>query len=171
MRRYHFKNSGVLFPVLVLILTPCLANTGVWARKPPGFTLDRLDGGVYNLKDDLGKSVILLQFWGMCCHAKLSNLRTIDELYLQYKDKGLKVYGINIDDAASQSGVKPAVKKYGFSFPILLDPAQEVLRKYSPFKMNPYTVIIDLNGEIVHELGGNQSKYHELIMELLPDGS
>jgi peroxiredoxin len=175
MSTVSVKNSSIpglikiQIRALWLILIICIAISTTSARKPPLFRLDRLDGGVYNLKTDLGKSVILLEFWGTCCRAKLSNLRAIDDLYSQYKNRGLKVYAINVDDASSRSRIKPAVKKYGYSFPILLDPAKEILRTFSPTKKIPFTVIIGLNGEIIHESGGNQSNTHRVIKTLVKE--
>ncbi len=167
IRRSHF---GVLTVMSILLaLSETVSVSGDKPRTPPGFSLDRLDGGAFNLQEDLGNSVILLEFWGMCCHAKLSDLKTIDDLYLQYGNRGLKVYGINIDDASRRSQVKPAVKKYGYTFPVLLDPTQEVLRKFSPDREKPYTVVIDRKGDIIHESGGDQSKSRPLLEKIIEE--
>ncbi|GEM_PF-361486 len=164
-KRIHFGVFMIVF--LLLSLYEAVSAFGEKPRTPPGFSLDRLDGGVFNLQEDLGNSVILLEFWGMCCHAKLSYLKTIDDLHLQYGNQGLKVYGINIDDASRRSQVKPAIKKYGYSFPVLLDPTQEVLRKFSPDKEKPYTVVIDRKGDIIHESGGDQSTSRPVLEKII----
>jgi len=140
----------MIIAIMIIICT----STGVYARKPPGFSLKTLDGDTYTLADDLGESVILLEFWGLCCRARLSEMKALENLYVQYGDKGLKVYAVNIDDASALSKVRPALKRYGYSFPVLLDPAQEVFRKYSPAGKKPYTVIIGKNGEIVEAIPG-----------------
>ena len=165
-------NVHTLYLYLLVLTSILVAAAFTTAGTPPEFCLKKLDGGEYKLSEDLGKSVIILEFWGMCCRARLGKLKYLDELYKQYKDKGLKVYAINVDDAASGSRVKPVIKRYDYAFPVLLDPLQNVLRKFSPSKIKPYTVIIGRNGDIIHALvdnTGNDALVEKIIREQFND--
>lgn len=171
MKRSICKHKKAPFVLMILLLMTPVLLPGTHARNPPGFSLQMLDGGKYTLADDIGNSVILLEFWGLCCRARLGEMKALDDLYTRYKDKGLKVYAINIDDASARSKVKPALKRYGFSFPVLLDHGRDVFRKYSPAGKKPYTVIIGKNGEIVEAVSnedpGAQSRIEECVRKLL----
>lgn len=139
----------------------------LFAGKSPLFTLERIDGGSYDLSEDLGKNVILLEFWGTCCKSNIGKLSYIETLQTSFGAKGLKVFAINVDDASARSRVKPTIRKYGYSFPILLDPTQDVLRKFSPSRIKPCSVIIGKDGQIATVLEGENANNDTLITETI----
>ena len=140
---------------------------GTRAGKAPTFRLERLEGGYCQLPEDAGNGIILLEFWGTCCKAKLGNLQYLNNLQDKYKDRGLHVYAINIDDATAKSHINPVVKRYGYTFPILLDPHQEILRMFSPSKTKPFTVVIGRDGTIIRELSGETPGNWKLVEETI----
>ena len=156
--------SGIAF---VFVVTLIFTGSGVDAGKAPLFTLEMIDGGSYTLADDLDRHVILLEFWGTCCKTNLSNLKFLEDLQTSYGAKGLKVFAINVDDASARSRIKPAIRKYGYTFPILLDPAQEVLRKFSPNKIKPSSVIIGRDGQIAMVLEGDKPGNEKAITDTI----
>src|SRR4051812_18502834 len=95
--------------VLLLALTigaGCAAGTaggGATARSSPGsapdFTLRDLAGRDVRLSDYQGKNVVLLDFWATWCVPCEAALPHIEELYQRYKDNGLVVLGIAMDDS------------------------------------------------------------------------
>ena len=143
--------------MVLMVAVMQLAGSGVRADKAPALSLERLEGGYCRIPDDHKGSVILIEFWGTCCKAKLSYLEYLDELSSKYKDKGLIVYAINVDAAAAKSRIKPAVKRYGYEFPVLLDPDREALKHFSPSGTMPYTVLIDGKGDIIFSAPGNKT--------------
>lgn len=168
MRLKSFSCNAVLGRGIVVILAVMqLALGAALADKAPVLNLERLDGGYCRIPDDAGGSVILIEFWGTCCKAKLSHLAFLDELKKQYSDRGLVVYGINVDDAAAKSRIRPAVKRYGYEFRVLLDPYREALKKFSPSGIIPYTVLIDGNGEIIYSAPGNKTNNRTPVEKIL----
>ncbi len=155
----------------MVLMVACvhLAGGAALADNAPALNLERLDGGYCRIPDDKGGSVILLEFWGTCCKAKLSYLEYLDDLYSKYKDNGLIVYGINVDAAAAKSRIKPAVKRYGYEFPVLLDPDHEALKNFSPSGAIPYTVLIDGKGEIIFSAPGNKTVDRSPVEKILRD--
>jgi cytochrome c biogenesis protein CcmG, thiol:disulfide interchange protein DsbE len=137
------------------------------ADKMPPVTLDKLEGGSCRLPEDHAGSIILIEFWGTCCRAKLSHLKYLDELFKQYMDQGLIVYGINVDDASAKSRIRPAVKRYGYEFPVLLDPDREVLRKFNPSRVVPHTLLIGRDGEILFSAPGDKTVNRSQVEQLL----
>lgn len=160
--------------VFVMLAVTQLAGGAALADKAPALNLERLDGGYCRVPDEAGGSVILIEFWGTCCRAKLAQLKYLDELKDTYGDRGLVVYGINVDNASAKSRIKPAVRKYGYRFPVLLDPDHEALKNFSPSGTIPYTVLIDGKGEIIFSAPGNKtvdrSSVEKILSELFEAG-
>ena len=154
---------------LILSILSIGLTLSVFAREMPRFSLKNLDGSTYKSEVDKGNSVILLEFWGACCKARVSELKYLQELQEKYDDKNLKIYAINIDNARAGSRIKPVVKRYKFTFPVLLDPDQEVLRKFSPQKVKPYTVLIDSKGQIIKEIQGENPGKESIIRKMIAE--
>jgi len=150
----------------VTLIGVVLFSTISLAREMPSFQLGRLDGSKYDSETDKGKHIVLLEFWGSCCKARVSELKYLEELQTEFGDN-VKIYAINIDDARSASRIKPVVKRYKFTFPVLLDPDQEVLSKFSPKKTKPYTVLIDSSGSIIKEIQGQNPGKGKIIRNLI----
>lgn len=155
------------FFTIAFLMVIQLAGSGVRADKAPALSLERLEGGYCRIPDDHKGSVILIEFWGTCCKAKLSYLEYLDELSSRYNDKGLIVYGINVDAAAAKSRIKPAVKRYGYEFPVLLDPDHEALKNFSPSGTIPFTVLIDGKGDIIFSAPGNKTVDRSLVEKIM----
>lgn len=168
MRKERFSDQGVhwLFTIAVLLVMQ-FVGSAVLAGKAPALNIERLEGGYCRLPDNAKGSVVLIEFWGTCCKAKLSYLEYLDELASKYKDNGLIVYGINVDAAAAKSRIKPAVKRYGYEFPVLLDPDREALKHFSPSGTIPYTVLIDEKGEIIFSAPGNKTVNRSPVEQIL----
>jgi len=126
-----------------------------------------IDGDTYSLSDDLGKHVIILDFWATWCKPCLRELPHINEIYEKYKDQGLKVYAVSVDDASAKSRIKPTMKRYKFDMPILLDPASETLRKYNPSKNVPFLVVIGSDGDILRTFSGYKPGDEKIVEELV----
>jgi peroxiredoxin len=157
------KHSTVVIIVLLLLtLQVCFAG------RAPEFRLEKLDGqGVYSLSDSLGENIVLLEFWSTCCGTRLSRMAYLDDLIRDFSGSGLKVFSVNVDSASSRSRVNPAIRKFGFDFPVLLDPFQETFKRYHPPMTLPYTVIIDKNGMVLNSFTGELSEKESRIRRIL----
>lgn len=95
------KNLSTLFLIFVFVL----AASSVKAQGPiPNITDSRLDFTVTSLKGDsiklssLKGKVVLLDFWASwCAPCRFSNKHLV-KLYSKYKDKGLEILGVSLDD-------------------------------------------------------------------------
>jgi peroxiredoxin len=136
----------------------------------PEFKLENVDGENVSLKDELGKGPVLLSFWATWCKPCIEELTKYKDLYDNYKDKGLKVLAISIDDERTVAKVKPFVKSKKYPFTILLDSNSDVARKYYAQNI-PYTVLLDKTGNMVYtHLGymkGDELKLQNKIDELV----
>ncbi len=139
-------------------------------RKAPNFKLINLDGKYIELNKETGNGPVLLSFWATWCKPCLEEMAELNKIYIEYKDKGFKIFAISTDAEKSVAKVKPYIKSKGYSFPVLLDTNNEVARKYYAQQM-PYTVMIDKNGNIAYShlgfMKGDEQNVEKSISELL----
>lgn len=103
----------------------------------PDFTLQSLDAKAISL-GQLRDKVIVLHFaatWCPFCNAEAPHL---EKLQQRYKDQGVQVLIIDVKE--SKALVEKMARKFGFSFPVLLDPDGSVATSYAP----PKNVLPDL---------------------------
>jgi peroxiredoxin Q/BCP len=95
--------------------------------KAVEFSLQDQDGNLVNLKDFLGKK-ILLYFYPKDdtpgCTKEACGFRDLNQ---ELKDLGLIVLGISKDSVKSH---KKFAEKYNLNFPILSDESAEIIKKY-----------------------------------------
>ena len=166
--KYATMRFGVTALICLSVITGMFSSVA-FAKQPALFELKTLDGDTYKLADDLGNSVIILDFWATWCKPCLRELPHINKIYEEYKDQNLKVYAISIDTPASTSKVKPTIRRYKFDLPVLLDPDNEVIRKFSPNRNVPYLVIIGANGEIVREFSGYKPGDEKIVEDVVKE--
>ncbi len=135
----------------------------------PGFELPSLSGGKVSLRDYRGK-VVFINFWATWCGTCEVEMPAMERLYQRFKDDGFEMLTISIDK--DQSLIEPFMKKYGLTFPVLLDPESTVAKKDYKTTGVPETFIVNREGIIVHKAIGprewdndeNMSAFAQLIL-------
>ena len=121
----------------------------------PAFTLQDLDGKNVSLAGLRGK-VVVLDFWATWCPPCVKEIPHFVELHEQYKDKGVEIVGISLDDAGI-SVVKAFVQKYQIKYPILMTDGR-VDKAFGGISGIPTTFVIDSAGNISKKYVGYNSK-------------
>ncbi|HEY3883936.1 MAG TPA: TlpA disulfide reductase family protein, partial [Vicinamibacterales bacterium] len=80
------------------------------------FVLNDKFNNPVRLADYKGK-VVLLNFWATWCGPCQMEIPEFVDLYSKYKDKGLVIVGISIDDSAAQ--LQPFTKQWHMQYPVL----------------------------------------------------
>lgn len=138
--------------------------------QAPAFEFQLADGTKVKSKK-LNGSVVMLQFTASWCGVCRKEMPFIEsEIWQVYKDKGLKLYGVDLDEPIEK--VKAFVEATGISYPLALDPGGEVFKLFALEKSGvTRNVIIDQNGKIVFLTRlFNQAEFDEMkavIHELL----
>lgn len=114
----------------------------------PDFRLESVNGGKVSLYELLKEGPVYLNFWAMWCAPCRAEMKVLNQIYEQYKFKGIKLLAINIDSPKSTAKVKSFVASQKFLFEVLLDPNSEVFQKFNG-KNLPYSLLINQKGEIV----------------------
>ncbi|HEU5056199.1 MAG TPA: TlpA disulfide reductase family protein [Kofleriaceae bacterium] len=142
---------------LLVALVSCAGGQGGAGRRTagdaPDFALRDLSGRTVRLSDHRGK-VVLVNFWATWCVPCRVELPHLERLYKQYAGQGLVVLGVSIDGPESTAEVDPHARRYGLTFPVLLDQETRVVALYNPKKTAPFTVIIGRDGSVARRREG-----------------
>lgn len=115
----------------------------------PDFTLATTSGETIRLSDLHGQAV-LVNLWATWCPPCRAEMKSIDTIYREYKDKGLVVLGVNMTYQDDSSKIAPFIAEQGLTFPILLDQTGDVGRAYQ-LRSLPSSFFIGRDG-IIHEV-------------------
>jgi peroxiredoxin len=113
-------------------------------RASVDFSLQDLNGQSWTLKQLKGK-VVVVNFWATWCPPCRKEMPDMQELYTQYKDKGLVILGIS-DEKPEK--VKPFVAEKNYTYTMLLDPGRKVNEEFHVQGI-PRTFFYDREGKLV----------------------
>src|SRR6267143_2080190 len=125
-------------------------------QTAPSFNLQGVDGKTYSLEQFRG-NIIVIHFaatWCPFCNAEAPHL---EQLYKTYWQKDVQVFIVDVKEGEDLV-TKLSLKKFNFSFPVLLDKDGTVSAKYAPDGVQPdlardevplaSNLIIDKEGKI-----------------------
>ncbi|HEX3915339.1 MAG TPA: TlpA disulfide reductase family protein [Steroidobacteraceae bacterium] len=151
----------------IVVASTALAAGGDAAGPAPSFTLSTLAGQPSGLGAYKGQ-VVMVNFWATWCGPCQQEMPLLDQMYKKYKPAGFTLIGINVDKETPP--VKQLLERKPVSFPVLLDPANQVSKAYHVDEM-PSSVIIDRKGQIryIHRgyKPGDENEYQDRIRQLI----
>ncbi len=106
--------------LLMMILT--LTAMTVRAGSIADFELKNVNGRITKFSQVKGARLTLVDFWATWCKPCLKAIPKLSAIARDYESKGVKVVSINTDSPRNSSKVKPFVRMYKISYPVLLDP-------------------------------------------------
>ena len=132
----------------------------------PEFSLKDVNGAEKKLSDFKGK-VLIIDFWATWCPPCRQEIPHFVSLYSQYKDQGLEIIGISLDQN-SERVLPDFIKNNSINYTILTG-NEEVTDLYGGIAAIPTTFIIDKDGNIRKKYIGYNDKevFEKEIRELL----
>jgi cytochrome c biogenesis protein CcmG, thiol:disulfide interchange protein DsbE len=113
----------------------------------PSFSLHRLDGtGAVSLRSLRGKTVVL-NFWASWCDPCKREAPALEQLWRQYRGRGVVVLGVDSGDARSDAN--RFLSAHGITYPIVVDPNLMVAANHYGVPGFPATFVIDPQGRVV----------------------
>ena len=110
-------------------------------------TMKDMHGAAVRLADYQGK-VIVLNFWATWCGPCQTEIPELVKTYAEYKDRGVVVLGVSIDDTAETLREYGAQKAMNYPSLLLTD---EVDEAYGPIVGVPVTFFIGRDGQIARK--------------------
>jgi peroxiredoxin len=143
--------------VIVLVLGVALATASHFMKDElfpvsigsvaPDFRVKELGSDRYKTLADYKGKVVLFNIWATYCEPCKQEIPTLEKLYKQYGDSGLKMVAVSIDDAVSEDSIAHYVKNFGITFEVLHDPSHKIEQIYQATGY-PETFIIGPEGTI-----------------------
>ena len=141
---------AAVVPVLMLLAYGFKTNpreipSPLLDRPAAAFTVTTFAGSPLNLESLRGK-VVMLNFWASWCRpACYEEAPALERTWREYKDKGVVVVGIDIQDRDEAARIFLA--EFGHSFPNAPDPAGRIAVDYGVYGV-PETFFIDRKGRV-----------------------
>lgn len=134
------------------------------------FSAELVNGEPFRLSDQKGK-VVLMNIWATWCAPCHDETPDFVDLYNSYKDDGLVVLGVSIDEQGI-SVVEPFMEKYEVNYPMIIDDGS-VMDKYGPTMGIPTSYIIDREGNLRYFAVGalTQKELEPKLQKLLSENS
>ncbi|MFQ5876625.1 MAG: peroxiredoxin family protein [Acidobacteriota bacterium] len=130
-------------------------------KPAPPFAARGLDGRTLRLEDYRGR-VVLLNFWFSSCPPCRTETPTLMALYEFYREKGLTVLGVNLDDILiprfDGSLRKRFLETFDVNYPILIAD-RELYRAYGEIPVQPMSFLIDRDGTVARIFFGAVPDY------------
>ena len=103
-----------------------------------------------NLSDFIGQGAyVLVDFWASWCGPCRDETPFVIKAYNDYKDKGLIVLGIPVQD--KQDATKEAMKQLGIHYPQLLDPGAATLAEEYGVNGIPHLFLFGPDGKVLQD--------------------
>ena len=154
MRKRLLLCLGLL--LVALQLAAPTSRESVAAPLAPDFWLPDLTGRMLSLSDHRGQ-VVLLDFWATWCLPCRISIPEVVTLQEKYRDQGLSVLGVSLDDSAQASDayLRVFAQKLKMNYPVLRY-NRKVMQDYFPTESPPIPTmfVIDRDGRIRDKLVG-----------------
>jgi thiol-disulfide isomerase/thioredoxin len=143
----------------------------------PDFPLATIQGKSAKFSEIISSSkakVVLVNFWATWCEACMVEMPSLIQLRAAYKDKGLEVIGINLDENP-ETVVPKAMKELGIIFPVFNDNDNKI-SEYFDVRAIPLSIVVNSDRKILYIENGeknwnDQEVHHQIEQWLSPEKS
>ena len=158
------KKFVLLGSMLALFSIPVHSESLALDDNAPDFSLPDSSGKLtYSLEQYRGKKIVYLDFFATWCTTCREEMSRLKELNSRYKNQGLEVIAINVQEGPDK--VNKFIAKYEIPFPVLLDEKAAVAKLYNLVGF-PFNLIIDGNGKIRYMGSEPPKNFPELFSDL-----
>lgn len=135
-------------------------------KLAPDFVLNDQSGNPIRLSDYKGK-VVVLNFWATWCGPCKAEIPWFIEFANKYKDEGLAVIGVSMDEDEWTS-VRPFMEKYSINYPVVMG-TKRVASLYGDVDALPVTFFLDRELKVAAKQsgGGSRKQFEQTIKTLL----
>lgn len=116
-------------------------------QPAPDFEVKDLNGNLVKLSSLKGQYV-LIDFWASWCGPCRKEIPNLKKVYAEFKDKGLKLVGLSIDDR--EANWRKAIQEEQLDYLQLWDPEKATMKLYN-YNGIPFIVLISPEGIILEK--------------------
>lgn len=143
-------------------------------KAAPEFGGELLDGGDYQLADQLG-DVVVLNVWGSWCPPCRREAPDLQAAYETLQPEGVQFIGVNVRDAGKRAP-QQFEDEFGITYPSVYDPKSDALlafRDTVPPSAIPSTLVIDREGRIAARVLGplGETTLSDIVRDVAAEGT
>ena len=135
--------------ILMLAVGAALCAGCPLGAAVPAFQLRDTAGGVHTSADWLSHKAILLFFVTTDCPVANSYVPEMNRIREAYAPRGVEVFAVQADTTIPAADVARYAKDYRYSFPLLLDPGQ-VLVRLAGATITPQAAVLAPDGKVLY---------------------
>ena len=128
-----------------LFETPEEPTHPLLGEPAPAFTTTDVDGHPIDLQKQIGKNVILLDFWATWCGPCVQAMPEVDAVAQKFKDKGLVFYAVNVGEEAAP--IKEFLAGAKLDVPVAMNTDNKISELYKVEGI-PQTLLIGKDGKV-----------------------
>jgi len=113
-----------------------------------------------------GENLTLIDFWATWCSPCKKAIPVLNKVYVEYRDKGVEIIGVNGDGPRSIAKVLPFSKALRIKYPVLLDINSELMTELNLVNF-PSLVLVNSSDEIIWTHEGDASGDDEIIRDVI----
>jgi cytochrome c biogenesis protein CcmG, thiol:disulfide interchange protein DsbE len=171
MRKHAWKLTlglGLLVGVGVLFYAPGKPDEHPGRAQLPDVSARTLRGELRPIASYAGQP-LLLNVWATWCPPCLKEMPGLEHVHRDYREQGLRVVGISIDDAGAEDDIREFLREHKITFEILHDPTGRIMQRLA-MQGVPETFLYSRSGKLIAHLYAadwDGARNRELIERLL----
>ena len=115
----------------------------------PQFQLRDTQGATHTAAEWAGRKAVLLYFVTVDCPVANSYVPEMNRLREAYAGRGVAFFAVQADPSVPEAGVVRYARDYRYSFPLLLDPAQTLVR-HTNATVTPQAAVLSPEGKLLY---------------------
>ena len=123
--------------------------TLLFAASVPQFQLRDTQGATHTAAEWAGSKAVLLYFVTVDCPVGNSYVPEMNRIREAYAGRGIAFYAVQADPAVAEAEVVRYARDYRYSFPLLLDPAQTLVR-HTNATVTPQVAVLSPEGRVLY---------------------
>lgn len=144
LRLEGFERADRFLERMRKALASSAAEAEAWPLPAAELTL--IDGSKLNLGALRGR-VLLLDFWATWCVPCISEIPTFNQLYDEYKDRGLEIVAVSIDDDGAKV-VRPFLRSHPMKYKVALGDVKLATEVFQIGESLPVAYLVDKQGRV-----------------------
>jgi len=132
-----------------ILLTGALLGAGAWAALPLQFSLRDTHNAIHSSDEWNGKKAIVVFYTTTDCPLSNNDVPEMNRIRQDYESRGVAFYAVQADTTIADAEVIEHAKEYRFSFPVLFDPKQ-VLVKLTGATTIPEAAVLSSSGNLLY---------------------